>query len=132
MGQYNYAGTSSTTDPNNLILLRRNIHFNFNRKDFALVPKCGKSVVHYLSFKDPTTIAFHNRETGNLAICKQVAFARFAYTLFPLHLEVADKLQIAIHDPAASQFRHQELSWREVSLWTGTARGTKRVCRGEG
>ncbi|RPB26524.1 hypothetical protein L211DRAFT_770888, partial [Terfezia boudieri ATCC MYA-4762] len=57
-----YNSTSDSTDPNNLLLLREDLHSAFDNKAFILVPKQGRQVLHFIAYMPPVTDIFHNRE----------------------------------------------------------------------
>ena len=85
MGQYNRSNsTSDSTDPNNLFLLREDLHSAFDNKAFILVPKQGRQVLHFIAYLPPVTDIFHNRVIGCVHVSMEMAYARLAWSLFPL------------------------------------------------
>ena len=89
MNRYNrrkgLSGNYALDDAANGIALRRDIHFSFHAKTFAIVPKDGKWVAHFFDLTDDYGPEYHNQP---VELMKEVApafvLARLAWTIFPL------------------------------------------------
>ncbi|KAI9679117.1 MAG: hypothetical protein M1829_001787 [Trizodia sp. TS-e1964] len=84
----NLTGTYIMDDMANGIMLRRDIHFVFDSKEFVFVPKNNKIVTHFLGQSEDLGILYHNHATQPLKdTSKEFLYARFAYSVFPLLLK---------------------------------------------
>ena len=132
MGQYNRSyAISDTTDPNNLILLREDIHSAFDNKSFILVPKEGKLVVHFLRYLPPVTDIFHNREIGEMDVSKEMAYARFAWSLFPLIgggniSKRTSGIFISVYDITGNQYLTKKMGKEEMTVTIRGDAGAKK------
>ena len=67
MGQYNRSNSiSDSTDPNNLLLLREDLHSAFDNKVFILVPKQGRQVLHFIGYTEVQNKSPSPSYLGNL------------------------------------------------------------------
>lgn len=78
-------GFYTLDDAGNGIALRRDIHFSFDSKSFAIVPKNGKWVTHFFDLTNDYGPEHHNQP---VELMKEVSpafvLARLAWTIFPL------------------------------------------------
>ena len=88
MSRYNEENTldpeNLLRDPNNLLLLRSDIHTQFDDRKLVFFPKApGTYVIHMLKPSKETLPLYHNT-TIDLASCAiEFLFARFAWSIFP-------------------------------------------------
>ncbi|KAI9768170.1 MAG: hypothetical protein M1840_005000 [Geoglossum simile] len=88
MGSYNINPNLRvpTDDVSNAILLRRDLHFEFDSRVFVIVPK-GPTIGFVVHFLEPTTDigpAHHNQQLHPIGeVTPQFLFARFAWAIFP-------------------------------------------------
>ena len=72
-------------DAGNGIALRRDIHFSFDSKSFAIVPKDGKWVAHFFDLTDDYGPEHHNQPIELMQeVSPAFLLARLAWTIFPL------------------------------------------------
>jgi len=80
--------SNPTTDIDNLLALRKDLHSAFDKRVFVFVPKTnfGAFYVHFLARTPDFCPIYHNREVAALSsvISPQFLFARFAWAIFPL------------------------------------------------
>ncbi|KAF8241557.1 hypothetical protein K440DRAFT_241928 [Wilcoxina mikolae CBS 423.85] len=79
--------SNPTTDIDNLLALRKDLHSAFDKRVFVFVPKANSGVfyVHFLARTPDFCPIYHNREVAALSsvISPQFLFARFAWAIFP-------------------------------------------------
>ena len=89
MSKYNrnkmLSGEFFLDDAGNGVAFRRDIHFSFDQKNFAIVPKDGKWVVHFFRLTDEYGPKYHNQPIELLrGVSPAFILARLAWTIFPL------------------------------------------------
>ncbi|EOD47903.1 hypothetical protein UCRNP2_5350 [Neofusicoccum parvum UCRNP2] len=94
MGQYisdpSCAAASAIDDPANILLLRADIHYIFDRRRFVLVPRphavddSSVPAVHVLAPSPELVALYHNVPLQPLrGVAAEFLFARFAWSIFP-------------------------------------------------
>lgn len=73
-----------TSDMQNCIRLRQDIHTQFDTGCFVFIPKCGSSHIHFLMLSHDYGRLYHNRESELIAVPAAFLYARFAWAILPL------------------------------------------------
>lgn len=111
MHQYNLnlSLTSSylTSDVENCLRLRGDVHTALDRGDFVIVPKCGSSYVHMLKRTVEYGRLYHNRATQDIHVTCEFLYARFAWAIIPMASVFASKEGVLIqnYDSASNSWK---------------------------
>ena len=128
------SGIYTLDDAGNGIALRRDLHFSFDSKSFAIVPKDGKWVAHFF---DPTNDYGPEHHNQPIELMEEVSpafiLARLAWTIFPLldafmTRGVARVLQYRIKVDGEYSTETKTLSPEQIEqLPTGRGRSVKKT-----
>lgn len=82
MDTYAYSREKYYDDKSNAVLLRQDIHTQFDMRALVFVPKAGELVCYIVGVSDSYAQAYHNRPLLDLrGISKPYILARFAYAI---------------------------------------------------
>lgn len=85
-----------TSDIDNCICLRTDIHSLWDSAAFVFVPKCKSSRMHFLTVTRQYGPLLHNRETEEFRISYEFLYARFAWAVLPLAQTFAAKVGVKV------------------------------------
>lgn len=111
MQQYNLNLTLSsayiTSDIENCLRLRGDVHTAFDRGDFVFVPKCGSSYVNMLKRTVEYGRLYHNRATQDIRVTSEFLYARFAWAVLPMASVFASKegVRVQNYDSASNSWQ---------------------------
>lgn len=92
-----------TSDIENLLFLRTDIHMQLDSGNLVFVPKAGTSRVHFLTETRQYGPMLHNRATEQFRIAPEFLYARFAWAVLPLAQAFAEKPGVKIRLWSAEQ-----------------------------
>lgn len=90
------SGGLITSDIENLLCLRTDIHMQLDSGNLVFVPKANTSRVHFLTETRQYGPMFHNRETEQFHIAPEFLYARFAWAVLPLAQAFAERSGVKI------------------------------------
>lgn len=85
-----------TSDVNNCLRLRNDIHSQLDSGNFVFVPKCGTSCIHFLTPTQEYGRLLHNRKTEEFYVAPEFVYARFAWAVLPLAQAFAAKVGVKL------------------------------------
>lgn len=86
-----------TSDVENLICLRIDMHSQFDSANMVFVPKCHTSRIHFLRERRHYGPMLQNRETERFRISPEFLYARFAWAVPPLARGFAARVDVKVH-----------------------------------
>lgn len=114
MFQFNLNGSLSqqyvTCDLANCLRLRQDLHALFDTKAFVIVPKNTSPVVHFLVQGATYCKEYHNRPTAPLAVHPAFLYARFAWAIFPLIVNFANRRDVRV-----TVYNEDTTSWEQTT-----------------
>lgn len=113
-----------TSDIENLLCLRTDIHMQLDSGNLVFVPKANTSRVHFLTETRQYGPMLHNRETEQFRIAPEFLYARFAWAVLPLAQTFAEKSGVKIRVWSAQQSRWED----KVNSTEEAAPARKRPC----
>lgn len=111
MQQYNLNLTLSsayiTSDIENCLRLRGDVHTSLDRGDFVIVPKCGSSYVNMLKRTVEYGRLYHNRATQDIHVTCEFLYARFAWAVLPMASVFASRegVHVQNYDSASNSWQ---------------------------
>lgn len=112
-----------TSDIQNCLRLRSDIHGQLDAGAFVFVPKCATSRIHFLKETREYGVLLHNRETEQFRVSPEFVYARFAWTILPLAQAFATKPGVKV-----SVWSAEKNHWEE-QVRPSTTDASKRSSR---
>lgn len=85
-----------TSDIENCICLRTDIHSLWDSAAFVFVPKCASSRMHFLTVTRQYGPLLHNRQTEEFRVSNEFLYARFAWAVLPVAQTFAAKVGVKV------------------------------------
>ncbi|KAK3173826.1 hypothetical protein OEA41_007158 [Lepraria neglecta] len=77
------SGAEAINDFHNMLLLRTDLHRNFDKATFVFIPKAGDIVIHVLQPMKELLYLYHNTRLTETNAPRQHLLTRFAWAIFP-------------------------------------------------
>lgn len=98
-----------TSDIQNCLRLRSDIHSQLDAGNFVFVPKCGTSCIHFLTPTHEYGRLLHNRKTEEFDVAPEFVYARFAWAVLPLAQAFAAKIGVKLRVWSTAQHTWEEI-----------------------
>ncbi|KAL0630932.1 hypothetical protein Q9L58_010220, partial [Maublancomyces gigas] len=106
-----------TSDIQNCLRLRSDIHSQLDAGNFVFVPKCGTSCIHFLTPTHEYGRLLHNRKTEEFNVAPEFVYARFAWAVLPLAQAFAAKIGVKLRVWSTAQHSWEEILRGPVMLY---------------